>query len=348
MEEIEKRNLGKTSAAVSKLGFGSGGLGELSQRISEDEAQRVLQAAWDGGVRYFDTSPFYGCGKSEHRVGHFLRQQPRSEFVISTKVGRVFKAPRDPEAFDGSFRLGEQKFYWKGGLPFEFEYDYTYDGIMRSYEDSLQRLGLPSVDLLLIHDLDFLFHQTEARVNAYLEQLSTSGWRALSELRSNGQIRGVGAGINELGMIPRFLDVVDLDFFLVALSYNLLDLSSLDEEFPLCRERNVGIVSGAVYASGILATGPVEGAVYNYAPASEEILEKTRRMEAVCQHHSTPLAAAALQFPLAHPLVAAIVPGAIAPGQVEENIQRFRHPIPAALWSELKGEGLLPEDAPTP
>jgi D-threo-aldose 1-dehydrogenase len=348
MEEIEKRNLGKTSAAVSKLGFGGAGLGELSQKISEDQAQRVLQAAWDGGVRYFDTSPFYGCGQSEHRVGHFLRQQPRSEFIISTKVGRVLKAPRDLETFDGSFMLGEQKFSWKGGLPFEFEYDYSYDGIMRSYEDSLQRLGLPSVDLLLIHDLDFLFHQTEARVNAYLAELATSGWRALSELRSSGRIRGVGAGINELGMIPRMLDVVDLDFFLVALSYNLLDLSSLEKEFPLCAKRNVGVVAGAVYASGILATGPVKGALYNYAPASEEVLEKTRRMESVCQRHRTPLAAAALQFPLAHPLVASIVPGAIAPEQVAETIQRLRHPIPAALWSELKGEGLLPADAPTP
>jgi len=193
-----------------------------------------------------------------------------------------------------------------------------------------------------------LFHRTEARVNAYLAQLSTSGWRALSELRSSGQIHGVGAGINELGMIPRFLDAVDLDFFLVALSYNLLDLTSLDEEFPLCRERNVGVVAGAVYASGILATGPVKGALYNYAPASEEILEKTRRMEAVCQRHNTPLAAAALQFPLAHPLVATIIPGAIAPEQVEENIQRFRHPVPAQLWSDLKAEGLLPQSAPTP
>jgi len=348
MEEIEKRNLGKARAMVGRLGFGCAGLGEMSQKISEDEAQSVLQAAWNGGVRYFDTAPFYGCGQSEHRVGHFLRQQPRSEFVISTKVGRVFRAPRDLDAFDGSFQLGEQKLYWKGGLPFEFEYDYSYDGIMRSYEDSLQRLGLPSVDLLVIHDLDFLFHQTEERVNAYLKQLSTSGWRALSELRSSGQISGVGVGINELGMVPRFLDAVDIDFFLVALSYNLLDLSSLKEEFPLCRERNVGIVAGAVYASGILATGPVKGALHNYAPASEEILEKTRRMEAVCQRHSTPLAAAALQFPLAHPLVAAIIPGAIAPGQVEENLERFRHPIPAALWSELKEEGLLPEAAPTP
>ena len=149
-------------------------------------------------------------------------------------------------------------------------------------------------------------------------------------------------------MIPRMLDVVDLDFFLVALSYNLLDLSSLEKEFPLCAKRNVGVVAGAVYASGILATGPVKGALYNYAPASEEVLEKTRRMESVCQRHRTPLAAAALQFPLAHPLVASIVPGAIAPEQVAETIQRLRHPIPAALWSELKGEGLLPADAPTP
>ena len=345
MEAVEQRTLGKTGAVVTKLGLGGAGLGDLNEVLDEDVAQSVLQAAWDGGIRYFDTSPFYGHGKSEHRIGHFLRQQPRSEFVISTKVGRVFRASR-PAA--GSNATLSKPTSFVGALPFDFYYDYSYDGIMRSYEDSLQRLSLPSIDLLLIHDLDFWFHKTEALVTAYLTQLATSGWRALEELRDSGAIKGVGAGINEVGMIPRFLDLVDLDFFLVALSYNLLNQGVLDEELPRCAEAGVGIVGGAIFASGILASGPVEGAFYNYAPASPEILEKTRRIEAVCRRHDTPLAAAAMQFPLAHPLVAAIIPGAIRPEQVEKNLQLLRHPIPAQLWTDLKDEGLLAAHAPTP
>lgn len=340
MSELQRRKIGRTAAQVTRLGFGSAPLGDLFEAISEEKAQQTLQAAWDAGVRYFDTAPYYGYGKSEHRVGHFLRQQPRQDFMISTKIGRVFHATRDLANFD--------KGQWTDGLPFEFEYDYTYDGIMRSYEDSLQRLGLPSVDMLLIHDLDFWFHQNDTRVSAYLAQLFTSGWRALDELRRSKQIKGIGAGINELGMMPRFLDLVDLDFFLVASPYNLLTQDVLDKEFPLCAERGVEIVIGAVFASGILATGAVPGARFAYSPASPEIMEKTRRIEALCQRHHTPLPAAAMQFLLANPIVAAIIPGAIAPEQVQTNVKLLQHPIPSALWGELKSEGLLRADAPTP
>ncbi len=346
MEPIERRRLGETKAMVTKLGFGGAGIGDLTEKLKEDQAQAILQAAWDGGIRYFDTSPFYGSGKSEHRMGTFLRQQPRSEFVLSSKVGRVFHAPKS--ASHVTFETRHKPTAFVGALPFEFYYDYSYDGIMRSYEDSLQRLSLSSIDMLLIHDLDFWFHTTEPLVTAYLTQLASSGWRALEELRRSGAIKGVGAGINEVGMIPRFLDRVDLDFFLVALSYNLLDQGVLDKELPRCAEAGVGIIGGAIFASGILASGPVAGATYNYDPATPEILEKTRRIEAVCQRHNTPLSAAAMQFPLAHPLVAAIIPGAIRPEQVEKNLQLLQHPIPAQLWTELKDEGLLAAHAPTP
>lgn len=340
MSQIETRNIGRTDAAVTKLGLGGAPLGDLFTCISDETSLEIHQAAWDAGVRYYDTAPFYGYGKSEHRMGQFLRRQPRSEFHISTKVGRVLKATRNLDTFDQGM--------WAAGLPFEITYDYSYDGIMRSYEDSLQRLGLNSVDLLLIHDLDFWFNKTEGRVNAWLAQLFTSGWRALDELKSSGQIKGVGAGINELGMMPRFLDMVDLDFFIVALPYTLLDQDVLDVEFPRCQENGVGAVIGAVFASGILATGPVEGAYYKYVPAPPEILEKTRRIKAVCQRHKTPLAAAAMQFPLAHPIVAAIIPGAVEPGHVQSNVENLAHEIPSDLWAELKAEGLLREDAPTP
>jgi D-threo-aldose 1-dehydrogenase len=340
VNQLETRRIGKTAAQVTEFGFGCAPLGDLFEAISEEQAQQTLQAAWDAGVRYFDTAPYYGYGKSEHRLGHFLRQQPRADFMISTKVGRVFRPARDLAAFD--------KGPWVGCLPFEFTVDFSYDGIMRSYEDSLQRLGLPSVDLLVIHDLDFYFHQTEARVCAYLNQLFTSGWRALDELRRTHAIKGVGAGINEQGMIPRFLELVDLDFFLVAKGYNLLTQEMLESEFALCAQRSISVIIGAVFASGILATGAVSGARYFYAPADEEILAKTRRIEASCQRHQVPLPAAALQFLLANPLVAAIIPGALTPEQVQTNVKRLQHPIPQEFWAELKREQLVREDAPTP
>ena len=339
MAIIPTRSL-RTGIELSSLGFGGAPLGELFDPVDETQAQATLQAAWDAGIRYYDTAPFYGYGKSEHRLGHFLRQQQRKDFVLSTKVGRVLKATRNPDSFDKGF--------WIGGLPFDYYFDYGYDGIMRSWEDSLQRLGLNSIDLLLIHDLDSFFHDSEQRFSAHLNRLITSGFRALDELRSQGLIKGIGAGLNRMGALPRLLDAVDLDFCIVAMPYTLLDQEVLDEEFPLCVERDVRIVIGAVFASGILASGPVAGARYAYDTASPEGLEKTRRIQAVCQRHKVPLSAAAMQFPLGHPLVSAIIPGAIEPGHIETNAGWFQQAIPADLWADLKAEGLLREDAPTP
>jgi D-threo-aldose 1-dehydrogenase len=219
---------------------------------------------------------------------------------------------------------------------------------MRSFEDSLQRLGLPRIDLLLIHDLDIGHHVTDAKVTAYLTELHNGGLRALTELKQAGLIGGIGAGINEVGIIPRFLDLMDIDFFLVAMPYTLLDTDVLDSEFPRCAARGVGFVIGATFASGILATGAVPGARYRYAGATPEILTKVKRIEAVCARHNVPLSAAALQFPLGHPAVAAVIPGALLPEHVTRNVAAFRHAIPAAFWSELKHEGLLRMDAPVP
>ena len=340
MTLIDTRKVGKSSAVVTELGLGCAPIGNLFENLSEQACQSTFEAAWDAGIRFYDTAPYYGHGISEHRLGNFLRQKPRDEFVVSTKVGRVLTPTRDPANFDGT--------PWAAPLPFDWRFDYSYDGIMRSYADSLQRLGLPSVDMLLIHDLDFWFNQTEIKVNAYLSELFTSGFRALEELRSSGAIKAIGAGINEMGMMPRFLDLVDVDFFIVALPYTLLDQDVLDAEFPRCEEMGVGAVIGALFASGILATGPVAGAKYKYADAPPEILEKTRRIEAVCQRHGTPLRAAAMQFPLAHPITAAIIPGALEPAHVQGNAELLAHPIPGALWTDLKQEGLLREDAPVP
>lgn len=341
MNPTEIRKLGKSGVALTQLGFGGAPLGELFVRVDEATAAATLQAAWDAGVRYYDTAPYYGRGLSEIRYGRFLDAKPRSDFVLSSKVGRWFFPPARPD----EFQTGP---VWAGGLRFEHVHDYSYDGIMRSYEQSQMRLGMNRIDLLLIHDLDFWFHLTEAKVAAHLSQLFTSGWRALDELRSHGLVRGVGAGINELGMMPRFLDALPLDFFLVALRYTLMEQEVLEAEFPYCERAGVGIVIGGVYSSGIIATGPIEGAKYNYSDATPEVMERVRRMQAVCASHATPLAAAALQFPLAHPIVASVIPGAISPDQVRQNVENFRRPIPASLWSDLKREGLISERAPTP
>ena len=321
--------------------MGSAPLGDLWERIPDSRVQATFAAAWAGGVRYFDTAPWYGNTLSEHRLGHFLRQQPPGSFAVSTKVGRVYRRSHGP----GDPPLGP----WAGGLPFVLRFDYTYEGVMRSYEDSLQRLGLPRVDLLVIHDIDIGYHGDEAGIERCFRQLEDGGGlRALGELKSAGEIRGFGAGINEDPMIGRFLARSELDFFLVAMPYTLLDQSPLDDGFRRCTERGVGVVIGSPYASGILATGPVAGARYNYAPASPEILEKTRRIEAVCRRHGVTLPAAALQFPLGHPAVAAIIPGAVHPDEVEQNLAHLRTAIPADLWAELKTEGLLHPEAPAP
>jgi D-threo-aldose 1-dehydrogenase len=342
MDPFALRRLGRTDLRLPQLGFGGAPFGNLFTLVSDDEAEATLQAGWDAGLRYFDTSPWYGRGLSEHRIGRFLRRQARGEFWLTTKVGRVFTAPADPDAFAASQRD------WPNGLHFEHRHDYSYDGVMRSYEDSLQRLGLNRVDALLIHDLDLANLGSEVLISAHLAQLATGGMRALQELKADGRIGAIGAGVNRIGTIPRFLELLDLDFFLVALPYTLAEQPVLDHEFPLCEKRGVGVVIGGVFASGILATGVVPGATYNYHPPTPAEAEHVRGIEAVCARHGVPLAAAALQFPLHHPLVASVIPGGFRPDHVTRNIASMQHEIPDVLWAELKHEGLLRVDAPTP
>jgi D-threo-aldose 1-dehydrogenase len=306
--------------------------------VRETPAAATLAAAWEAGVRYFDTAPWYGRGLSELRTGAGLRDHPRADYAISTKVGRWLR-PASADGFDGA--------PWLGGSPNEVVFDYTYDGIMRSVEQSRLRLGITRFDIAWIHDLDRLYFDA-ATMDAHFRDLAGSGWRALEELRASGQIRAIGAGINDLGLMPRFLDLGDIDGFLVAMPYTLLDQEVLDAEFPAGVERGVGYVIGAVFASGILAKGPVEGAKYAYADPSEAVLRKTQRIQEVCERYGVPLAAAALQFPLGHPSVASVIPGASSPAQQARNVEAFRHPIPGDLWAELKHLGLLRDDAPVP
>jgi D-threo-aldose 1-dehydrogenase len=341
MDPFEQRPLGRTQVMLPRLGFGGAPLGNLFTVVSNVDAEATMDAAWQAGIRYYDTSPWYGRGLSERRIGSYLLNQPRDQVRLSTKVGRIFTAPADPAAFAKTERS------WPEGLKFEHHYDYSYDGVMRSYEDSLQRLGMNRIDMLLIHDLDAGNFGPEL-LTAHLSQLATGGMRALEELKAAGLIGAIGSGVNRVGTIPRFLELLDLDFFLVAVPYTLAEQPALDAEFPLCEKRNVGLVIGAVFATGILATGVVPGAKYNYRDPSPAEAEHVRKIEAVCGRHGVPLAAAALQFTLHHPMVASVIPGAFQPSHPQRSVDSMRHPIPDAMWAELKHEGLLRKDAPTP
>lgn len=340
MDPLKKRILGRTGIEVTQLGFGAGQLGHLRHRISEAKAQEAIGAAYDAGINFWDTSPYYGHGRSEHRLGYFLRGKPRDSFLLQTKVGRVFSRPRsDPTNVDVS--------PWAGGLPFIYRFDYTYDGIMRSYEDSLQRLGLNRVDLLLIHDLDAGEIGSEQAVDHHLKQLDGGGFKALDDLRAAGEIKGIGAGINVLEMIPRFLEGFDIDVFLVAMPYSLIDQTGLDRELAMCSERNIGIVKGAPYASGVLAAGSESESTFNYARTPPHVLEKVRGVQSICDRHGVHLRAAALQFLLGHASVATVIPGMMSQMEVLDNLAMLEAEIPSDFWAELKAEGLVRADAPT-
>jgi D-threo-aldose 1-dehydrogenase len=332
----DRRQAGKTTLQLPPFGFGAAHLGGMYSRPTGEVARATLQAAWDGGVRLYDTAPYYGLGLSEHRVGNFLMDQPRDEFVITTKIGRYFKRPNDPRNHD--------KGPWQGGLNMEIVWDYSYDGVMRSYEQSLLRLGLDTIDALFIHDPEA--HVTPG--GPKLTDLTDSGIKALEELKSSGQIKAIGMGMNAAASLTEIAPLVPLDFCIVAMPYTLLDQGSLNTGMKRCLDAGVSVVIGAPYASGILATGPIEGARYAYGFADEAIKEKTRGIQAVAGRHGVSLQAAALQFPLAHPAVVSVIPGGAKPEEVTSNIGYLTEEIPTDFWAELKAEGLIVEDAPVP
>ncbi|MXV89739.1 MAG: aldo/keto reductase [Acidimicrobiia bacterium] len=337
---MRTRPVGRTALQVTELGFGGAGLGELFELVSEPDAQATLEAAWSAGVRYFDTAPWYGHGLSEHRIGHFLRQKSRADYVLSTKVGRVYTAKGRESTYDGA--------PWVGGLDFELRFDYTRSGILRSYEDSLQRFGISRVDILNVHDLDPLYHGEDG-VAARLDELDAGGgFAALEELRSAGAVGAIGAGINELGMIPRFLERLDLDLFVVAMPYTLLDQEALDVELPACSARGVGVVVGAPFASGVLATGPNAEAKYAYATPPADVTARVERIRGIAAAFDVSLIGAALQFPLGHPSVCAVIPGATAADQIVQNTEAFARAIPPDFWEALRDQGLIRADAPLP
>ncbi len=335
-----RRRVGRTALELPVFGFGAAHLGELYSKLDEAQSQATLAAAWDAGVRFYDTAPWYGRGLSEHRLGGFLRTRPRNEFVVNTKVGRILHRPDDPASFSTA--------PWTGGLPFEVEFNYTRDGVMRAYEQVLQRLALNTVDSLVIHDLDTMFH-TPAEVTGYLKQLTDGGGlAALQELKAAGDIKAIGVGNNVPGNLDEMLAAIDVDFAIVAMPYTLLDQGVLDTSMQRCLDRGISVIIGAPFASGILVTGSGAGAMYAYGKAPPEVQAKVRGIEAVCAAHHVSMPVAALQFPLAHPAVVSVIPGAAKPSEVQQNVAALAVQIPAAFWSDLKAQGLLAANAPVP
>lgn len=336
---VPVRRLGQTGLHLPVLGFGSAHLGELYARVPEDESQATLAAAWNMGMRYYDTAPWYGRGLSEHRLGGFLRTKPRADFTITTKVGRTLHRPADMAGFSRA--------PWTGGLNFEVRFDYSHDGVLRSYEQALQRLALDTVDALVIHDLEQVFHGDATR--GHIRQLTDGGGlKALQSLKAAGDIRAFGMGVNTHDALENVASLVDVDFLLVAMPYTLLDQSSLHHGMARCLARGTGVIIGAPYASGILVTGSRAGAKYGYANASPDVQARVRGLEAVAAAHGVALPAAALQFVLAHPAVASAIPGAARPSEVAATIAFLRAAIPAGFWADLKTEGLILADAPVP
>lgn len=335
---IEKRPIGRTGLEISKIGFGGAPLGDVRRAPSSAAAQELLEAAWQSGIRYFDTAPFYGAGLSERRIGDFLRSKPRDEYVLSTKVGRLLV----PDRAYAMAHYGDP-----AAMPFRPVFDFTYDGVMKSYEMSLQRLGLERIDILFLHDIGW-FSQRDNHEATFRQVTEGGGIRALEELRGSGAVRAIGAGVNEWPVINQLLDHGRFDVFLLANRYTLLDQEVIDTLFPRIEREGIAIVDGAPLNSGILATGPVPGATFDYAPASENILEKTRRIKALTDKYGTTLVRAALSFPLGHPAVTAIIPGYMRIEEFDDNMAGYRLPIAPELWEELRAEGLIHPSAPAP
>ncbi|MDE3240895.1 MAG: aldo/keto reductase [Paracoccaceae bacterium] len=330
--------LGNGGLTFTELGFGTAPLGNLYRAIPDDEAHAVLQAAWDAGIRYFDTAPQYGYGLAETRLNRFLRGKPRGDYVLSTKVGRLLRAATEES------RAGQGKFF---EVPARAEiFDYTHDGVMRSLEISLERLGVDRVDVLFAHDLDVFTQGSPAALQAKLDEFMAGGYRALCSLRDQGVIRAFGAGVNEWQSCQWMAERGDFDLFLLAGRYTLLEQEALDSFLPLCTDRGIGIVLGGPYNSGVLATGAKPGAFYNYNPAPPEILTRVAQIDAICARHGVRMVDAAFQFPLRHPAVVSVIPGGQGLGEMASNLAAARAAIPPALWADLKAQGLMRPDAP--
>ncbi|MEV5893799.1 aldo/keto reductase [Nonomuraea fuscirosea] len=324
---MRTHRLGRTAVRVTELGFGGGPLGGLFEPLDDDTAARALTAAWQAGIRSFDTSPHYGIGHSERRIGELLRGRPRAEFTLSTKVGRLLVPQEARGRMDESFAVpATHRRVW----------DFTRGGIRRSVEDSLTRMGVDRIDVLYLHDAE-----------EHFEAALRDGYPALAELRAQGMVGAVGAGMYDPGKLTRLVRETDADVIMLSGRYTLLDQSALEELLPACAERGVSVLAASVFNSGLLATGrPVEGARFDYAPAGAEPVKRAHRIADVCEAHGVSVPQAAMAFPLLHPVVAGIVVGMRSAREVRAGVAAFSAGVPAGLWSDLRAEGLLDVRAP--
>ncbi|MFI6819210.1 aldo/keto reductase [Nonomuraea sp. NPDC050328] len=326
---MRTHRLGHSTTTVTELGFGGGPLGGLFAPLDDDTAAQALAAAWESGIRYFDTAPHYGIGHSERRIGELLRGRPRADFTLSTKVGRLL-IPQDPRGrMDESFAVpATHRRVW----------DFSRDGVLRSVEDSLTRMGLDRIDVLYLHDAE-----------QHFEAALREGYPALAELRAQGVVGAVGAGMYHPGKLARLVRETDADVVMLSGRYTLLDHTALDELLPACAARGVSVVAASVFNSGLLATDrPAEDARYDYGPATPELLERVSGIADVCAGHGVSVPQAAMAFPLLHPVVAGVVVGMRSEEEVLRNREAFAAPIPAGLWSDLREARLLDERAPVP
>jgi D-threo-aldose 1-dehydrogenase len=331
--QFETRPVGRTTLRLTTMGLGCATLGGIHEPVNDSDARMVVFDAYDSGIRYFDTAPFYGYGKSEHIVGDVLRM--KDGYVLSSKVGRLLRPRRAPQATTDN---------WKQPFPFEGVFDYTYDGVMRSFEDSLQRLGLSRIDILYIHSLDTYDQGSEEKRDAAFRTAMEGAYPALDKLRSSGAVKAIGLGINEALPIKDAMRFGQWDVFLLAGRYTLLEQEPLHDVFPAVAEHGASLVIGGPFNSGVL----VGRDTWNYSRAPETVMARVKKIAAICDSHNVPLAAAALRFLLAHPLVASVVPGPRTTTELNEILEWWETPIPAALWSDLKAAGVLDASAPVP
>jgi D-threo-aldose 1-dehydrogenase len=323
-EPAERVSLGRREVEVCRLGFGSAPLGGLLRATSQDDARAAVEAALANGISYFDTAPQYGGGLAEERLGAVLKDRPRAGLTVSTKVGKLVVRDAAAQVVPG----------FPGAAPHRIVYDYGYDGVMRSLEASFQRTGLSRFDVVLIHDVNRKYHGDA--VMERLEEALRGACVALAKLRDAGAIRAFGPASNELDVMHRFVEEADIDCLMLPQRYTLIDRSAASRLLPACEARGIGVLLAAPFDSGILATGAVEGAIYNYQPATPEILARVRRIEALCKEHDVPLPAAALQFGLRHPAVRSVVTGMRTADEVARNVALMQHAIPPAFWAALE------------
>ncbi len=330
MLAIRRRRVSDRTPALTELALGCAQLGNLFREVSDEAARATVDAAWELGIRYFDTAPHYGLGLSERRLGAVLAGRPRSAYVLSSKVGRLLEPLPVVEGLDTEgFAVPRTH---------RRVFDFSHEGIRRSFAESLDRLGVDRLDIAYLHDPD-----------DYVPDVLATGFPALAELRAEGAVTAIGAGMNDSAPLARLVRETDIDVVMVAGRYTLLDQSGLDDLLPICEERRVAVVAAGVFNSGILArSNPPEQAMYDYTNAPPALLQRARAIAQVCERHGTTLPAAAIAFPLAHPAVVSVCVGARSQEQIKRNAACYRNGVPTELWAELKAAGLLRADAPTP